>query len=703
MNENIPLPALRRDLRFTPHVQKAHVWYAVEDPQTGRFSKLGRDEYLAAIEMDGNRTAAEVFSRIGENGVESKLTVTAIVALSQWLAGVGLLQLPNRTISNAPKVGSAQIVWDPLNARFPLIKGSWVERIAQALQPLVSPIAVLGVSILAAFALIVLILNWEVYWTRSEKLFVAEGRMWWLAAWLLLKTIHECGHAVTAVRAGCQIRSAGISFIFFAPVPFIDVSDLWSIPNRWQRILVSSGGILFEMTVAAICVFVAISTSHDSLAYFACAVATTGTVTTLIFNANPFVRFDGYFILADLVHRPNLWMDGQAAARNLARRIFLPFARSGERNSAVMTAYGLACWFSRVVTMIGFAMWAVLVWQELGILLVAWAGYAWFLAPWWKSNAAARTRLGQPWTTYLWQSRAWASPSALLVVVIVSSIVPSPIQPLIPGMVDFEEPTIVRSQSEGFLDEVHAQELSEVRTGELLAVFRNDQLKFQVDAKRIEVAETRESISVYLAKSEINNAQAEKAKLAALEDQLKQLEQNIANLEVRATADGIVVHSDLSKQIGRFFRPGEPLLVIADPGRLEVKLMAGQAEQDLLSRTVGRQLRLIGLNSQRYSGLVSEVDVRGTDKLDEPALSANYGGPITVKLNHTGDAAKGMVLAAPRFEVTVQVPDAKGRFVPGQLAWGYLPLSNKTVAGMFHKWLLQKWEAVKLENPKDGE
>ncbi len=702
MNENIPLPALRRDLRFTPHVHMAQVWYAVEDPQSGRFWKLGRDEYLAAIEMDGNRSAAEVAYRIEENGVASNLTATAVMALSQWLAGVGLLQLPNRTVSNAAKFGTAQIVWDPLNARFPLLKGRWVERIAHALQPLISPIAVIGVCVLAVLALVVLILNWEVYWTRSEKLFVAEGRLWWLAAWLLLKTIHECGHAVTAVKAGCQIRSAGISFIFFAPVPFIDVSDLWSIPNRWQRILVSSGGILFEMTVAVICVFIAVLASHDSLAYFACAVATTGTITTLIFNANPFVRFDGYFILADLVHRPNLWMDGQSAARNLARRLFIPFAKRSERYPALMIAYGLACWFSRVVTMIGFAMWAVLVWQELGMLLVAWAGYAWFVAPWWKSNAAARTRSGQPWITYLWQSRAWASPMALMVVAIVSCIVPSPIQPLVPGMVDFEHPSIVRSQSEGFLVEVHAQEFREVRTGELLAVFRNDQLKYQVEAKRIEVAETRESISVYLAKGEISNAQAEKAKLAALEDQLNQLEQNIADLEVRATADGVVVHSDLAKQIGRFFRPGEPLLVIADPGRLEVKLMAGQAEQELLSRAVGRPLQLIGLNSQRYTGMVSEVDVRGSDKLDEPTLSANYGGPITVKVNHTGDTGKGMVLPAPRFEVTVRVPDAVGRFVPGQLAWACLPSSSKTVAGMFHKWLLQKWESVKLQNPAEG-
>ncbi len=105
-----------------------------------------------------------------------------------------------------------------------------------------------------------------------------------------------CRHGSPRWKPGTIGR---FSIFFFAPVPYIDVSDLWSISNRWQRILARRWSP-FRDGIATLAVFAAFLTENESLRFLACAVATTGTITKLAFNANPFIRFDGYYILADL-------------------------------------------------------------------------------------------------------------------------------------------------------------------------------------------------------------------------------------------------------------------------------------------------------------------------------------------------------------------------------------------------------------------
>ncbi len=116
----------------------------------------------------------------------------------------------------------------------------------------------------------------ERFWSLNEKLFVEDGRLWWLAAWFVLKCVHELGHAIAGVSTGSRIRSAGIHMIFMAPVPYVDVTDLWRVSNRRQRMLVSAAGMLAEIAVASAAVLIAFHTSNLQLQYFCAAVATFG-------------------------------------------------------------------------------------------------------------------------------------------------------------------------------------------------------------------------------------------------------------------------------------------------------------------------------------------------------------------------------------------------------------------------------------------
>ncbi len=236
-------------------------------------------------------------------------------------------------------------------------------------------------------------------------------------------------------------------------------------------------------------------------------------------------------------------------------------------------------------------------------------------------------------------------------------LLPAPFQPTVPGVVELRNPLTIRTQSEGTLIHLHVTQSQSVEVGQLLAEFQNLDLRSVLETKRIEVALATESIAVFRARGELAKAQAEQAKLVSLNEQLAQLEKDDRELKIYAPSSGVVVANDLSRQIGRHFKPGEPLLLIANPAQWDVKLSASQQDQVALRQHLGESIRFTSNGSSRYCARIESVESRGSDLLTEPALAATYGGPITVAMTSSPKEQNGIKLPAPRFEVRLAVDD----------------------------------------------
>lgn len=690
------LPALRTDLNFTPHVERGVLWYAVEEPLSGRFLRLGQHEYRLAVLLDGVRTAEQVLAAANQSQPDRLASANDLKELLTWLQRGGFLDVSRNESSASQGPTSSRVNWDPLCAKFPLLSGPTVEWMAGKLQPLISVYSAAGVLILAIVALVMIAQQWDSFFETSAKLFVPEGRAWWIVAWILLKVVHEFGHAVFALQAGSQIRSAGISFIFFAPVPFVDVSDLWRVPSRWHRILCSAGGMFMEIVTSALIIIVAFSFDHQTFRYFACAVATMGTVNTIAFNANPFIRFDGYFILADFLQRANLWADGQRAVRQFTQRVLHPWKPVAGPWNIWMLGYGIVCNIYRFAMLIGVAIWALVVWRELGVLLIAWAVGNWFVLPMWKQwrsrvlqNALTPTANVHPITAYLqwlWRVSLFAGLTALFV------WMPSPIQPSVPGLVVVREPTTVRAEVEGFLSQVLVTANERVSKGQLLAEFENPELRRDVASKSIELETSQAVIQAKRARGDIADLQAEEAKLTSLAEELRDLTNNLEKLKVRAPVDGYVIDCNIYRSTGQFFTPGSALVMLGNPRDLEIKLSANQRDQQQLRQWIDKPVNVAGLN-QCSTAVVERVEQIGSNFLDEPALAACFGGPITVAASGVSDPAdneKNIPLSEPRFDVRVRLQQPIGA-VPGQLAFVKLPNSRSSCWDLFHHWLARQW------------
>lgn len=734
------LPALIPHLKFTVHGHGEGQWYAIKTPDK-RFLRIGRREYFVASCLDSARTTEEVLNAVHEIDPGFMFTEQEVLKVVGGLSRMGLISSPENAAAPIPP---AKFSFNPIYMKIPLIQGKYLERAGAWLAPLVClPVLVLAVLLWIAAAIGVLA-NWNWFVSATGKLFVADSWMWWGLAWLVLKTAHELGHAVTAVRVGSTIRTAGISLIFMAPIPYVDLSDLWAIPNRWQRILCCAGGMLAELVLAATAALVAISTENTAVQYFCCALATMGTITTLAFNATPLMRFDGYYIFSDLLKYPNLYTDGQLAAKQFVFKCLRPWNATQQRMTPALVLYGLACYQYRMVMIVSLAIGTILAMQGVGVAIVAWGAYAMLVVPlirWWHARAqqSAATRAAQQASAsldsradgmasnhtvnagadcnsgiQLGTSAAWLflgrltkhggtmwGGAVMVGLCLLLLIVPTPIQPSIPGYVALRDPQMIRCESDGFLSQVLVQGGGAVEEGQLIARLSNPELELELSLKRNELAKVEETIRLKRAQRQLAELQAYESERDALLVHIAQLQRRVDGLDVRSTRAGIVVENDLPRMLGLFLKAGEPLAMVAQPLDYEVIASVDQQDVEQMRQVVGETLPAHISGGQEFVGVLAKVEPRASDRLGEPLLAALYGGPIAVQKQQSAQGDEELKMTQPRFDLRLRLeadPDAP--MTPGQMVWIRTPGKPATLMDALARWCSGKWDnIVKRSHP----
>lgn len=711
-NPSPPLLAVTADLHYVVHGEGEALWYAVKSID-GRYLRMGRVEYLITSALDGQRSAEDILASV--RAIDSDLLVSQedVVKVANWLRQAGLIESPG----GGPPAAAVRekFHFNPIYTKIPLVSGKLLEQLGAWFIPLVCWPVFMAVVLLWLVAGASVLANWQLFAEATSRLFVSDSWMWWGAAWLVLKTAHEMGHAVMAVRVGSRIRSAGISLIFMAPIPFVDLSDLWTIPNRMQRMLCCAGGMLVELTLASLAAIVAVSTDNQSLQYFCCALATMGTMTTLAFNASPLIRFDGYFIFSDLINYPNLYTDAQLAAKQCAVKCLLPWRPAQQRMSVPLVLYGLACYQYRIVMMLSLAVGTILTLQGVGVALVAWGAYAVVLGPILKMRTARR-RAGQhaqpaqvgPLETsrciggqHRWGGRwevLWGG-AVTAALCLLTCVLPAPLQPTIPGYVDLRDPQWIRTDTEGFLAEVFVTSDSLVATGELIARLSNPELELELALKDNELTIVSETIALRRAQGLLAELQAAQAQRAALQTHVAQLRRRVADLQVRSPSNGRLVRNELNSKLGMFLKAGEPLAMVARPGDYEIVGSIGQHDATRMRSAVGGSLTAHVSGGVHVVGLLEQVEPRASDQLQQPLLAANYGGPIAVRSVQSASGSEELKFPLPRFDCRLRLqPELAQQLIPGQLVALHMPGRSATLLDAFSRWCKHKWLQIQRQS-----
>lgn len=459
-----------------------------------------------------------------------------------------------------------------------------------------------------------------------------------LGMWAVCKVIHEMGHAVAARYHDVQVGKMGIMFFFLAPLAYVDVTDAWKLKSRWSRVQIALGGIYLELGVAAMAAWAWWLLPDGYAKHLAAQFFMIAGPATLLVNANPLLRLDGYYIVSDLTEIPNLRMHGRRQLVGRLERLLLKTSPprallSGWRRR--FATFHAACsvlfqvvWMSGLI--IGVSIWA----RGLGIVLALAAALLWGVLPlsrWvinvWTSEPAGRWYLNDK------RKRLFCLAALLLMIGQQMCLSQSPLARRVPVVVRFHDEQIARATADAFVQAVYVNRGQRVKAGMLLLELADPELLLKRDTKADELKIAELKAIQFRRQGELSKSAAETENAESLRRQLAELDQQIKGLDVVAERDGLVVSPQIGNLKGRFVKQGDELLRISDPQ--EKELLAAVAEDDVQAyqsaaqQSVSAQVRLRG--GMSFTATPASLRPRARRSLPHAALSASVGGPLAVE------------------------------------------------------------------------
>jgi putative peptide zinc metalloprotease protein len=540
--------------------------------------------------------------------------------------------------------------------RIPLVRPDrFLALAADLLAPVMGRRALAVLLGLTATAALLVGRQWDLFVAGFRPSLNLGGAVAMMAAVAVAKAIHELGHALAAKRMGCRVPAMGVAVMFGAPLLYTDLSDSWRLDKRRQRLLVASGGILAELVVAAAASWGWLILP-DGPARGACLfLATAAWVATLVVNLNPFMRFDGYFMLSALLGVPNLQPRAFALGRWRLRRLLFagdePCPDDAPRTLArIMVAYAWSTWAFRGSLYLGLAF-AVFHMLPKVVATPLLAAELWVLvarpvvlelAEWWRRRRDfARTPRG----------RFTLGLAALL---LLWAAVPQRFDLALPAVAAPAERQWVYPPRPAMLDEL-AAEGTVVAAGAVVARFHDPDLDYQLGQSRlrlsIAVASEEQAARTLRSARELavlrERIATERATLAGLEAQQ-------ATLTVTAPFAGRVVEAPPGRRPGLWLPQSEPLFLLTSAEGRQVTAFVDDRDLDLLEAGTGATFYPTAIDLPVMTARVAAVETVPSETIAEPMLASITGGAIATER----DAAGRAVPRHGQYRVTAMPTDA---------------------------------------------
>jgi putative peptide zinc metalloprotease protein len=651
---------LRSDLEVSRHTFRGESTYVVRNPITFHSHSLSTTNYQVLIALDGEKALGGIFHDLVAAGQLQQEQEEDFYLFILSLHQLGFLNLPvtdgkalydrfrkRQFIQRRAKL-TGFLFW-----RVPLINpDAMLDRTMRFVAPLFSRGALALWLVLMVFCAGILWQRWEDFKGPLQTILVTKNLA---GLWILLvglKVIHEFGHAYVCKLFGGKVPEMGAFFICFTPCAYVDASAAWGFARKRQRIAVSLGGMYVESIVAGLALLVWNATGPSMLNSFAHQAVTLASIVTIGFNINPLMRYDGYYILSDLVEIPNLREQSVTAVQAVCKRWLLgirsnalPFSLRGR---LLLFLYGVCSSVWKVTLVAAICAGVALKIYIVGALMAAFYGST---VLWGTVSKFCR---------YLWRSPETAPVRGRAVVLGTVVLVGIPLGiALIPvrnsvqthGVIAAEDERQVHAQASGFLQQSEILPGQAVETNDVLYVLENEQTRAIAAAARA----TLDLINLQaVCELEEDPAVAAKTRLQAdqVQQSLLQAEREIGNLSVTAPMAGIMVDCDAVPRMGRFVKEGECLATVAHGAWIVRSLVTAEDLADTKPQVGERvRIRLLGVAAKELQGAVTDVAVSGSDQINAPSLTQLGGGTIAV-------ARDTMTAGESFFEIKIELDDA---------------------------------------------
>jgi putative peptide zinc metalloprotease protein len=658
-------PKLREDILITPLSGKERGSYVLEDHLRNLFFKIGEREYRFLCYLEGGGAIEDLPEQL-KTGDNAQLSQDEAVVIVQWLVAKQLLQEQSaetlKKLDQFEQQARTRANWmsrfNPIVFRVPLFNPDpLLSRLSPWISWLAGPVFAFLWLMLGIVSVVVLLTNWRSFIDQWTIFFSSVNLLKIGVIWVVLKLLHELGHAVACTRQGGRVYEMGVLFILFIPLTYVNASSSWSFPSRWQRIRVAGAGMFMELFVAWLAILYWASHMDTPLGLIAHHTVLIAGVSSLLFNANPLMRFDGYYILSDLVGVPNLYYHGlNQIRRTLDSWWFGVSALAGQiRFHALLWLYGL-----------GVYIWRILVIASLSVLACSLLG-GWGLL---LTISALGAMTVQFFLTFLKKITVYRKSSSKIIGHFLIRFVCVGLLSVFllfgvnyrkmysaPAVVVYQEQYSIRSETSGFIKAIEVEEGQQVNAGQLLVILENDELENSLADCLLQLEALKLQQRQAYAEKNYSASQVFTRQREVLLQQKENLEADHRALRIISPGDGIVV-GDFSERLNTYLYKGEELFQVVHP---DDKLLIASVDQDHISSFRGQQQLVeidMNLSGQGITkGLVKEVAPEASTKVYHFSFAAQFGGPLDVKEVSGNKEATDLAFFSPRFTVKITLPE----------------------------------------------
>lgn len=627
---------LRDDLKLyesAAYADGAPAW-VIQDPVTNRFYRVGWLEYECLLRW--HLPPAHIAYEI-EASTTLEVDEEQVQEFAKFLDQHNLLRATPRKVEMLQKK-SGEAKWKSgkwwlhtyLFIRVPLVRP---QRLLEVLMPWVAPLftwaalwLILGAT---ALGLILVARQWDTFVHGFTDMLSPSGLAGFAFALIVSKTLHEMGHALVATRLGVRVAHMGMAFVVLWPMLYTDTSESWRLRNHRQRLAISIAGVSSELALAGLATLAWALLDDGMLRQSMLYLATTGWILSLALNVSPFMRFDGYFILSDVLDFPNLHERAGAMAKAFMRRKLLglndpdpePFCPEVRWK---LRLFAYVTWLYRLTVFLGIAF-AVyfFFFKALGIFLLC-VELWWFVAkPMWTEIMVWKKR----WPEVPASKRAlvWGTLAAVLGLI------------AFPWSADLKAPGVARAERQQV---VYSPQPARVLDMHVPGVVQEGDLLVKLDMPDLQARQARTQASVNALSRQLpqlmgreQGLEVQQATIQRLQEQLAEsraIEEEVARLHLKADFPGYWDDVDRHLRAGAWVNTRTPLGVLVDPTSWIVDAYVDQQQVARIE---------VGANAefwpQRWGtsleANVVEVDRARSQQLPYSMLDARHGGAIATQ------------------------------------------------------------------------
>lgn len=640
-------PEIRHDIKLfeTSVAEDGSKQWLIYDPVQNRYFTIGIDSFellnhwLPNLSLD---SFIEILER--ENYYTD---IESLQIFIQFLISNNLIKASSNADAKKleeQKIRSKQsplkwLIHNYLFIKIPIFKpDKWLNRHYPKIEFMYSDLWGLIVLFLGMYGLVMILKEWSTFINTFLYFFSWEGAAFYGISLIIVKSLHELGHAFTAKRYGCKIPSIGMAFLVLMPVLYTDTTNAYQLKSKSKRLSIATAGIKVEIYLAMLCIFLWPFLENGTFKSIVFTTATTSLVASILINLSPFLRFDGYYALSDFTDIKNLQPRSFAYTRWFLRRYLTGIHEEPpeiffENKSYFIVTYAIAVWIYRLVLFLGIAFLVYhFAFKVLGIILFI-IEILWFiilpifneLKIWWmKRNQMVLNRH-----------------SGLFVIFLVSFLFlifyPWYQKVALPAVIFPDEFVDIYPMKNAKVVNVYIAEGDKVKKGDTLIQLESPELNRKIGDLKNELISLQQNLNLIAGNKKVLNTRFSLLNsIQKTKEELKGLIETQKSLIIFAPFNG-EVHFNNEIYLGQYVNKKEPLLSIFNPK--SVSMIAYCEENDIAKIDQSDSTVFIASNGEieDIKASIESISKFSSSVTLYPELSSLYGGKIAVRESSNND------------------------------------------------------------------